>query len=116
MFLRCAEIHVEGREHFHGVLKELHVFAAHFLEIRNTGNLGEYSLHVHAFERLADLFTKLLLVFHESVQRVLEVVGHQGLDVVAVKADQVLHEADREQVVVTLGFLIDDDLGKDGTG
>jgi EAL domain-containing protein (putative c-di-GMP-specific phosphodiesterase class I) len=91
----------------HRLLEDLHVLLAQLLELAaEREEAAEGGLH-----RLADLF----LVARERLHRRLEIAWHHGLEIVAVEADELAQEADRQQVLPALRLLLDDDLGEDRT-
>jgi len=99
---RRLALSAEGHHHLHGSFEHRHVLLAHLLELAEREQPAEGIGHV-----FADLF----LVRGEPAHRIVEVARHHELHVVAVEADELAQEPDRQQVLAALAFFLDDDLG-----
>ena len=102
----CALAPRERREHREGALEHLHVAADLVLERAERA----------AAEGLRHLVAELLLLAGERVDRDFEIARHQHLHAVAVEADQLAQECDRQQVLPLLVLLLEDDLGQHRAG
>ena len=61
-------------------------------------------------EGLGEFLPHLLLVLREALHRQFEIGGHEGLQGVAVEADQLAKELDRQQMLAALVLFLEDDL------
>ena len=75
--------------------------------IMSSGDLPMRRLH---------LLAKALLLLGEGDHRLFEEARHQHLHAVAVEADQLAQEGDRQHVLPVLVLLLEDDLGQHRTG
>jgi hypothetical protein len=69
-----------------------------------------------AAEGLRHLVAELLLLAGERLDRDFEIARHQHLHAVAVEADELAQEVDRQEVLPFLVLLLEDDLGQHRAG
>ena len=103
----AARLAGEGREHAHRLGEEGHVGPHLLLDgVEGAGPEG-----------LGHLLAQLLLVAGEVLHRELEIARHQRLHAVAVEADELAQEGDRQQArAADLVLLLEDDLGQHRAG
>ncbi len=92
----------EGQEHAHCLLEHLGV-AAHLIADDVERGIGA--------EGAGHLLAQLVLVAHQRVDRKIEIGRDEVLDRIAVEADELAQEGDRQQVLA-LVLLLEDDLGE----
>src|SRR5580700_4909352 len=93
----------EGRKHFHRAFEHREILPCHHFESLTA-----------AAERFRHAVLDGFLVLREALHRKIEIAGHEGLQAVAVKADQLAQETDGQKVL-TLRFFFENDLCEDGS-
>ena len=98
----------EGAEHGHRLLEHGEVLARLLLvHLEGSGRR----------EGARELLAEPLLLLGQRLEAGLQVARHHALDAVAVEADQLAQEGDRQQgLPAGAVFLLDDDLGQHGVG
>src|SRR5262249_33284041 len=96
----------KGREHRKSALEHLHVPPRLLLERAER----------RAAKGLGHLLSEFFLLAGERFKRHLEIARHQHLHGVAIKADELTEQVDRQQVLPFLVLLLEDDLGKHRAG
>ena len=96
----------ERREHGEGALEHFHV-PPHLVLERGEGADAEGLRH---------LLAELLLLAGQRLDRDFEIARHQHLHAVAVEADELAQEGDRQQVLPFLVLLLENDLGEHRAG
>jgi len=97
---RLAAAREGRREHGEGLLEHFHVAADLLFERAETTDA----------EGLRDLLAEFALLAGERLHRLLEEARHHHLHAVAVEADQLPQEGDRQKALAFLVFLFKDDL------
>ena len=94
----------EGREHRHGIFEHLQVLA------------GQVFHHLIAAAQASAMRSRIgALVLGEAVHAHVQIAGHESLQAVAIEADQLAQELDRQQRLA-LGLFLENDLGQDRAG